>query len=134
MGPPNLQFISLPWEAVRRFEVSGGIIGGGVSVILDQPLWAWTTPGLKVLPYDEISCEVEIHPCAGCGGNIYGGVGPQRKDLRGQDIETSITGNFCSKCGTAFHKKCLKSLESPTSRCPTCGQPRQVIDRGFFKL
>jgi hypothetical protein len=134
LGPPNLQFISLPWEAVRRIEVSGGIIGGGVTMILDQPVWAWTIPGLKLLPHDEITCEVEIHPCARCGGNIFGGVGSKRKTPHGQDIETSISGTFCSKCGTAYHKNCLKSLESPTSKCPTCGQPRQVIDRGYYKL
>jgi Zn finger protein HypA/HybF involved in hydrogenase expression len=134
LGPPQLQSISLPWEAVRRFVVSGGFVGGNVSMILEQPLWAWTTQSLRVLPHELLACKYETRACIRCGGSMYGGVGPKRIDQNGKEIESTVVGSYCSKCNTALHKSCLKTLENLTSKCPTCGQPRQVIDRGYYTL
>jgi hypothetical protein len=65
---------------------------------------------------------------------MYGGVGPKRIDQNGKEIESTVVGSYCSKCNTALHKSCLKTMENLTSKCPTCGQPRQVIDRGYYTL
>ena len=134
MGAPILQFISLPWEAIQRISVARSLLGGGVDLVLDQPVWAWMTQGLKVYPPESITCQEIERPCKKCGKTIVGGVGEIRQDSRGQNIDGTVSGSYCPQCNTATHKACMKFGESPTSKCPTCQQPRQLIDRGYAQL
>lgn len=132
LGEPQLQFLSIPWEVIRRITIDTSFMSKSVNLVLATPVWAFMKRGLHVYPDHEISVQELQHNCAKCGGTITGGVGMQRKDARGIAIETAQTGWHCLYCKTSYHidKKCLPSKD----KCPTCKKPMQAIDRSYPKV
>jgi hypothetical protein len=60
LGGPLLQFISIPWEKVRRIVVDKSFLSPGVNIILDTPVSGWMAQSLTVYDPDEEKMLAEI--------------------------------------------------------------------------